>query len=267
MAIIGNGLVIFLVCRKQQLRTKTNAFIVSLAVADFCVGMTAVPLRFFCHMVNGCSSPASSVGHLSTMFIRVLFQYASGTNLCSLVLDRYIAVVKPLKYLTFMKRRRVIQMISLSWGIPLLVITLVSSLRFSLKTQLLYTISGWLYMVFDLPLCVILIFCFASTLRIVYKHEHSARILAKQLRFNHEVLIKTQDKSTVQMMAVVVALFLLCYVIFMRCSFVLILNSHNACQDNAYKLPILISNSVANPLAYAFFKRDIKKEFKKLMHH
>ena len=38
----------------------------------------------------------------------------------SLVLERYVAIVKPLKYLTFMKRRRVIQMVLTSWGIPLL---------------------------------------------------------------------------------------------------------------------------------------------------
>ena len=35
-------------------------------------------------------------------YLRWLFTYASITNLCSLVLDRYIAVVKPLKYLLLM---------------------------------------------------------------------------------------------------------------------------------------------------------------------
>ena len=44
--------------------------------------------------------------------------YASVTNLCSLVLDRYIAVVMPLRYLIFMTHQRVIEMICLSWVIP-----------------------------------------------------------------------------------------------------------------------------------------------------
>ena len=39
-------------------------------------------------------------------------------NLCSVVPDRYTAIVKPLKYLTFMEGRRVIQMVSLSWATP-----------------------------------------------------------------------------------------------------------------------------------------------------
>ena len=54
------------------------------------------------------------------MFVRVFIVYTSGANLVFLVLERYVAVVKPLKYLTFMKRRRVIQMVLTSWGIPFL---------------------------------------------------------------------------------------------------------------------------------------------------
>ena len=46
--MVASGFVIFLVCRKRQLRTKINTFVVSLAVADFGVGMLAVPSRFFC---------------------------------------------------------------------------------------------------------------------------------------------------------------------------------------------------------------------------
>ena len=45
-----------------------------------------------------------------------------GWFLCilTMVVNRYIAVVKPLKYLTFMKRFRVIQMFFTFWRIPFL---------------------------------------------------------------------------------------------------------------------------------------------------
>ena len=50
-------------------------------------------------------------------FIRVLFSYASLTNFCNLVLDRYIAFAKPLKYSTCMTvGRRVFHMIFFSLG-------------------------------------------------------------------------------------------------------------------------------------------------------
>ena len=215
LTMTGNGFVIFIVCRKQRLRTKTNAFIVSLAVADFFVGLTAVPSLFFCDMASGCDSH----GLLSDAvdFIRWLFVYASATNLCTLVLDRFIAVAKPLKYLTFMKRRRVIQMMLISWAVPITFIVIVTSLWFNLKTIAINTI-GWLCLVLEFSLCAIVILCFASMLRVVWKHEQYARILAKQLRFNHQVFYKNQDRPAVKMMAIVVGLFLFCYGLSLRCS-------------------------------------------------
>ena len=39
LTTVGNGFIAFLIRSKRQLRTKTNTFIVPLAVADFCGGM------------------------------------------------------------------------------------------------------------------------------------------------------------------------------------------------------------------------------------
>ena len=100
ITMVVNGFVIFFVCSKRQLRTKTNAFVVSLAVADFGVGMIVVPSLFFCSLTTECTP--SSKEELIVTFVRVFTIYASGTNLVSLVLERYVAFVKPLKYLTFM---------------------------------------------------------------------------------------------------------------------------------------------------------------------
>ena len=32
------------------------------------------------------------------------------------------------------------------------------------------------------------------------------------------------------------------------------------CNDKRFKLPLLVLNAAINPVAYAFFKRDIKEE-------
>ncbi|XP_078377642.1 octopamine receptor beta-2R-like [Oculina patagonica] len=262
LTVTGNGFIIFLVCNKRQLRTKTNAFVFSLAVADFCVGMSVVPPMFFCEIATGCN-PASN--WIST--VRWLFGYASVTNLCILVLDRYIAVVKPLKYLTFMKRRRVIQMASLSWGIRIALSTISGLNWYVFKMPLFFDIIFWISVIFFefLP-CIILIFCFASMLYVVYKHDRAARITAKQLRFNHHVLFKTQEKSAVKLMAVVIGLFLLCYGFYIRCTIVYLFNENKPCNDEEFKIPLLVLNSAINPVAYAFFKRDIKKEINRLVY-
>ena len=110
-----------------------------------------------------------------------------------------------------------------------------------------------------------LIFCFLSTLRLVYRHRRTATIMARQLSFNHRVpLHEIHAKSSVKMMAVVIGLFLVCYAIALRCSLLCVSNPYETCDDTEYKIPFLLLNSAANPIAYALYKRDIKKEFKKL---
>ena len=110
LTMVGNAFVIFIVCGKRQLRTKINAFIVSLAVADFCVGMIAVPSQFLCTMANECTS--NDTTNLLVTYVRVFKECALRSNMFSLVLERYVAMVKPLIYLTLMTSRRDIQMIS-----------------------------------------------------------------------------------------------------------------------------------------------------------
>ena len=263
LTITGNGFIIFLVCKRRQLRTKTNAFVVSLAVADFCVGMTAVPLLFLFKDTT-LESWLPNIEH----FIIWLFMDASVTSLCSLVLDRYMAVVKPLKYLTFMKRRRVIQMVFLSWAIPVVFITVESSLLYSFKIRVIFNILIWLVMMFfSIIPCFMLIFCFACMLRVICKHDRAMRALVKQLLFNNPVLYRPQDSAAVKIMAVVVGVFLLCCGFRLGCGFRLaVLNSEDYCADY-YFMDVLtvVINSVVNPIAYALFKRDIKKEIKRLI--
>ena len=101
-------------------------------------------------------------------------------------------------------------------------------------------------------------------LRVVWNHDQTARTLAKQLRFNHQVSgFKGHERSAVLMMAIVISLFLLCYAFYLRCSLVLLFSPNQPCDDQEYKIPLLEINSAINPIAYACCKRDIKKEIKR----
>ena len=259
ITMVVNGFVIFFVCSKHQLRTKTNAFVVSLAVADFSFGMIAVPSLFFCSLATECT-PRSKEGLIVT-YVRVFTLYISGTNLFTLVLERYVAVVNPLKYLTFMKRRRVIQMVLTSWGIPFLFTLTLVSIKLSAIDRA-RTVLGYLALLFEIILCVILIFFLASMFFALYSRD---RTLAKQLRFNQPVArAKTQNKaSAVKWVALVTCVFLSCYGIMMRCS--LLMLTDQKCNDFHYKIPLEVINSGINPIAYAFFKRDIQQECKRFL--
>ena len=262
LTMVVNGFVIFLVCSKRQLRTKTNAFVVSLAVADFGVGMITVPSFFFCTLATEC--PQGSNEELIEAFLNLFTLYASGTNLVSLVLERYVAIVKPLKYLTFMKRRRVIRMVLTSWGIPFLFSLTLVSIKHGVIDRA-WTIGGYLHLLFEVILLVILIFSLASMFFVVYNLNSRDRNLAKQLRFNQLfVRAKTHNTSAVKWVALVTCVFLSYYGIMMRCS-LLDITDNSPCNDGYFKIPLRLINSGINPIAYAFFKRDIKREFKSLL--
>lgn len=250
--MVVNGFVVILVCSKRQLRTKTNTFIVSLAVADFGVGIVAVPSLFRTKEYE-CIPDEKTI--LIVDHAKIFIVYASGSNLFSLVLERYIGVVKPLQYLTIMKRRRVIKMVLTSWAIPFLFTLTVFFIRF-ISVPHFRTIGGYLYLLFEVILCVILIFCPASMFLVVYKQNSGDRTLAKQLQFNQQVAkVKTQNTAAVNWVALVTSVLLLCYGIMMHCS-LLLLTGNRCGNDDYYKIPLQVVNSGINSIAYAFFKRE-----------
>ena len=266
LTVGGNGFTVLLVGGQRRLRTKTNALIVSLSVADFCVGAFIVPSLFFCHIRGGCDWPRPYASWMD--FIRWLFVCASIMNLCSLLLDRYVAVVKPLKYVNFMTTRRITKLIFFSWVIPFCFAIFSVSLSLYLTFSLCRIVLSVCYAFLEIFFSCMLIFCFIPMATVVYKQTRSSAILAKQLRFNHRGLtFNTHDKSAVVMLAVVVVFALACFATYLRCSFLLLSGNQRhpnlSCKsDFNFKIPMLVLNSAINPLAYAFFKRDIKKALK-----
>ena len=191
-----------------------------------------------------------------------LWFWIFGWFLCilTMVVNRYIAVVKPLKYLTFMKRCRVIQMFFTFWRIPFLFTLTFSLLSVRLNSfEHAMTIVGYLYLFFEKILCLMLIF-FTSMFLVVYNLNSRDRTVARQLNFNHRIVkIQTQNKSAVKWVVLVTCVFLLCYGIFLHCS-LLFLAGHKYGNDFYYKITPQVINSGINRKVYAFFKRDIQQE-------
>ncbi|RZF36308.1 hypothetical protein LSTR_LSTR014773, partial [Laodelphax striatellus] len=115
-AIFGNLLVIVSVMRHRKLRVITNYFVVSLALADMLVAMVAMTFNasvqmtgrwlfgyFMCDVWNS---------------LDVYFSTASILHLCCISVDRYYAIVKPLKYPINMTKRVVAVMLLNTWASP-----------------------------------------------------------------------------------------------------------------------------------------------------
>ena len=130
-----------------------------------------------------------------------LWFWIFGWFLCilTMVVNRYIVMVKPLRYLTFIKRRPFIQMVFTPWGIPFLFILTFSLLSVRLKSfEHAMTIVGYLCLLFEIILCLMLIFFLTSMFLVIYNLNSRDRTVARQLNFNYRfVRVQTQNNSAV----------------------------------------------------------------------
>ena len=147
-------------------------------MADFFVVLSVISSRFLCDFTNTSHWPQHWLSWMN--FVRWLFSNTSVVNLCVLVLDRFIAIVHPLKYITFMTRRHIIQVIFFSWTTTAGFEVLQFSLRVSLKTRLVDAIFCWLDVTFleFLP-STLIVFSFVSMMVCVRKHYGSACTLSQ----------------------------------------------------------------------------------------
>ncbi|XP_034546244.1 trace amine-associated receptor 4-like [Notolabrus celidotus] len=124
-AIIGNVFIMAAFALFQCLRTPTNAFIVSLAVADFLVAVLVMPFSLVRSVDRWHFGLCFCQAHL---FLDMTFCTTSIFNLTCVALDRYIAVCDPLHYPVRMSFRRVGAMLLLCWVLPLVFSALCVSL-------------------------------------------------------------------------------------------------------------------------------------------
>ena len=95
LTLLGNILVILAVYRESSLHSATYYYIVSLAVADLCVGVIVIPLAIVFELII--PKPFDILCHLWHI-TDVGASTASILALCTIALDRYIAITSPIRY-------------------------------------------------------------------------------------------------------------------------------------------------------------------------
>ncbi|XP_023275707.1 D(4) dopamine receptor isoform X2 [Seriola lalandi dorsalis] len=95
--ICGNLLVCLSVFTEKALKTTTNYFIVSLAVADLMLAVLVLPLFVFSEFQDGVWTLSTTICD-GLMTMDVMLCTASIFNLCAISIDRFIAVLIPLNY-------------------------------------------------------------------------------------------------------------------------------------------------------------------------
>ena len=114
ITIVGNLMVMIAVFKEIYLRTVTNYFIVSLAVADMMVGGVVMPFSISHEMTNQkwlYGQEWCDLWHS----LDVLASTASILNLCVISLDRYWAITDPIAYPGKMNTSKVCLLITFVW--------------------------------------------------------------------------------------------------------------------------------------------------------
>ncbi|KAG9280780.1 D(4) dopamine receptor [Astyanax mexicanus] len=118
--ICGNVLVCLSVYAEKALKTTTNYFIVSLAVADLLLAVLVLPLFVYAEFQDGVWSLNMTICD-GLMTMDVMLCTASIFNLCAISIDRFIAVSVPLNYNRKHVDQRQIVLLSATWILALAV--------------------------------------------------------------------------------------------------------------------------------------------------
>ena len=261
----GNGLVIYLICTIRRLQTVANWSVLSLAVADLFVGLTFFPLQFALN-IDQLNDPPRSLKQF--FLVSRTFLYFSATNLFVMILDRYVAIVHPLRYLSFMTSRVIKIAIALAWISPILLFTVPYFLEVESRFLLIFRVG-----IFQVVPILIFIFVAARIFFIMRRiSKRTSRIFA-QLRFNHapktpsSVTESTLDsRAAAKMTVAIVFFFIVCYVFE---NYKCVCYVFDMCSPNATLVEVVdilfVINSAANPIAYAFLKRDVKLVLQRML--
>ena len=263
LGIVGNAMVIYLIASKRRLRTQVNVFILSLAVADLCFSVTYFPVFFTCEFFLVCDRQLRKI-------FAAYFAYSSFANLCVLTADRYVAIVMPFKYVSFVTSRCVVTMVTLSWLFPGVFYFLVAiTLKQMASEDAMTTFRILTVFVFQLIPCFSLLLATTQMFYIAHKHSRKMTSLVLQLKFNHPLLhCKQKDGfeiSSARLVGLVVFVLVVCYTTDSYFDLRTDFSSFHKSIDTEYVISLLyITNSAFNPVSYALLKHDIKMEVKRI---
>lgn len=279
IGFIGNLLVMTVVLTNKQMRNTTNILIFSLALADlmfivFCVPFTA----------TGYAStiwPFGEVWCKVTNYMTYVCAYASVYTLVLMSLDRYLAVVHPIRSMTIRTVNHSILAVVLTWGVILVAnvpiafqfgifnytfcdderrkcLNLASAKDPSIGRYFFGLFFGFGYAI---PLVLVCILYGFMLKRLLYNVVPRS---AKGSETSNRV-----KKRVTRMVIIVVAIFALCW---LPIHTVLIITHFGKAELDTLFIGIQMAgncfaymNSCVNPILYAFLSENFRKSFRKLL--
>ncbi|XP_045191015.2 octopamine receptor beta-2R-like [Mercenaria mercenaria] len=295
-AVFGNILVVIAVMKFQRLRAITNYFIVSLAFADFLVAILVMPFnasieisgkwifgRIMCDVYNSND---------------VLFSTASILHLCCISMDRYIAIIHPFKYESKMTRCRVFIMIAITWISSILISYIPIQSHWYTTSDTLKEMENspeeCLFIVnkvyavisssisFWIP-CTIMVFVYLKIFMEARRQETQIKQSGYHLkgrpseqtnltddqseRRNERKRMRREHKAA-KTLGIIMGAFVFCFLPFFTWYLVTTLCGESCPYPQTLGSALFwlgYLNSCLNPIIYAYFNRDFRSAFRKLL--
>ena len=252
MTLFGNSLVILAFKRSPKLRTVTNYFVVSLAVADILVALGSMPI-WAAYLMSGVNLKQ---GFLKIWtFMDILCGVASIINLTAISIERYFCITYPLNYHTTMTSLKAITTILLIWIFSII----MASLKIILWTwkrpryELMVVISCFL-----VPLVIMCI-----TYRYIFNTaRYQARQIALMINGNVKNFLLASEMRAAKTLAVVMGAFVISWGPFFVVNIV-----YGFCPSCVSGESVVVAkwmhycNSVFNPIVYACMNKEFRKAF------
>lgn len=246
--LVGNTLVCTAIYKTRKLRTKTNYYLVSLAVADIMVGVFSVPYWIYFRLVN---PGVNTVAYKVYITYDILCGTASIINLVMISLERCISVTEPAIHRN-LSRKTISLTIAAAW-IYALIVACVNHVSGSyLKWYPLFVSTAS----FFLPLFIILI-----AYSLIYKIAQTRERARRSRSLTREIRIAVT-------LAVVIVAFVVAWLPFFV--MLLITTYCRTCEvDYSVIVPFTkwmhYSGSMVNPVIYTHRNRDFRHAFGKIL--
>lgn len=181
--ILGNAPLIFLLITNRKLRRNlSNRFVLSLNLADLCVGLFVTPPEMLCTYWMTCSRPIQ-------LAMYEFFVYASLLCLCVVTWDRYKSVTRPLTYPVVITVKQYIIPIILCWVLPF-VVTLLHFTYLLEKYPEDQVMGMKVFAIIETILfvglpCLVLPLAYLHIVCIIRRHKQHEKRIKDQVDFNY----------------------------------------------------------------------------------
>ncbi|XP_002710986.1 somatostatin receptor type 4 [Oryctolagus cuniculus] len=267
VGLVGNALVIFVILRYAKMKTATNIYLLNLAVADE-LFMLSVP--FVASSAALRHWPFGAALCRAVLSVDGLNMFTSVFCLTVLSVDRYVAVVHPLRAATY-RRPRVAKLVNAGVWLAALLVTLPIAIFADTRPVrggrsvacnlhwphpawsavfVVYTfLLGFLLPVLAIGLCYLLIV---------------GKMRAVALRAGWQQRRRSEKKIT-RLVLMVVAVFVLCWMPFYVVQLLNLFVSSLDATVNHVSLILSYANSCANPILYGFLSDNFRRSFQRVL--